>query len=120
MRTSRRLLRLLDRLFNIRPVEWPRLLLLYLMYLIVLIGLTWGETFLEAAFYGQVGVRLLPWFFVIRAILTVPSVAVYTAFADRVANDKLLMVILGISLSFIAFGLLLLIGGQTAIAYSVL
>lgn len=120
MRNSRRLLRLLDRLFNIRPAEWPRLMLLYLMYLVVLIGLTWGETFLEAAFYDQVGVRLLPWFFVIRAILTVPAVAVYTAFADRVANDKLLMIILGVSISSIAFGLMLLTWGQAAIAYSVL
>src|SRR3712207_1116953 len=120
MRFSRRALRLLDRLFNIRPAEWPRFLLLYLMYLVVLIGLTWGETFLEAAFYDQVGVSLLPWFFVIRAVLTVPAVAIYTAFADRVPNNKLLLVILGISLSSIAFGLMLLTWGVASVAYAVL
>ena len=85
--------RFLNKLFNIRSEEWPRLLLLYAMLLAVTVGAVWGETTIAAAFLEQVGVRGLPWFFMIRAIISVPAVAVYTAFADRIASRKLLIAI---------------------------
>jgi hypothetical protein len=39
----------LGRLLNIRSEEWPRLLFLYGMALVALIGIGWGETIVVAA-----------------------------------------------------------------------
>ncbi len=110
----------LSKLFNIRSEEWPRLLLLYAMLLAVTLGAVWGETIVAAAFLEQVGVRGLPWFFMVRAILSIPAVAIYTAFADRIASRKLLIAILLIGGAGIFAGLGLLNLGITFIAYPLL
>jgi HEAT repeat protein len=114
------MLRFLDKLFNIRAEEWPRLLLLYLMLFAVTLGAVWGETIVAAAFLEQVGLRALPWFFMVRALLSVPAVALYTAFADRVAHRKLLVAILGIGIAGIALGLALLNLGLHEVAFPLL
>lgn len=111
---------LLSKLFNIRTHEWPRLLFLYAMFLAVNMGLVWGETILEASFILQVGMDALPVFYVVRSVLSVLAVAVYTAFADRVSNDKLLIIILGLSVLGSALGLVLLGGGMAKLAYPLL
>ncbi len=112
--------RFLSKLFNVRSEEWPRLLLLYAMLLALTLGAVWGETIVAAAFLEQVGLRGLPWFFMIRAVLSVPAVALYTAFADRVASHKLLIAILLIGGLGILIGLGLLNAGLTRIAYPLL
>jgi len=110
----------LNKLFNIRSEEWPRLLLLYAMLLAVTLGAVWGETIVAAAFLEQVGVRGLPWFFMVRALLSIPAVAIYTAFADRMASRKLLIAILLIGGAGILVGLGLLNLGIATIAYPLL
>ncbi len=114
------MMQFLNKLFNIRLEEWPRLLLLYTMLLAVTLGAVWGETIVAAAFLEQVGVKGLPWFFMIRAILSIPAVAIYTAFADRVASRKLLIAILAIGGVGILVGLGLLKLGIAYIAYPLL
>ena len=109
-----------NKLFNIRSEEWPRLLLLYAMLLAVTLGAVWGETIVAAAFLEQVGVKGLPWFFMVRAILSIPAVAIYTAFADRIASHKLLISILLIGGTGIIIGFGLLNMGFTRIAYPLL
>ena len=110
----------LNKLFNIRSEEWPRLLLLYAMLLALTLGAVWGETIVAAAFLEQVGLKGLPWFFMVRAILSIPAVAVYTAFAGRIASRKLLIAILLIGSAGILVGLGLLNIGITYIAYPLL
>ena len=44
------------RLLNVRSNEWPRLLILYIMALVALTGINWGEAIVQAAF-------LQPWAF---------------------------------------------------------
>jgi CRP-like cAMP-binding protein/ATP/ADP translocase/HEAT repeat protein len=112
--------RVLSRLVNIQANEWPRLLLLYLMFFIVIAGCTWAETITEAAFLSLVGVELLPWFFIVRALVAIPAVLLYSAFADRVANRNLLVVMLLASAATVALGLTLLRLGLTALAYPLL
>jgi HEAT repeat protein len=114
------MVRFLNRLFNIRTHEWPRFLFLYTMLFVVVIGLTWGATILEAAFLQELGVEALPWFFMAKALISVPAVAVYTAFADRVSNAKLLIAILVVSVLGVGAGLGLLNGGLTKLAYPLL
>lgn len=109
--------RLISKLFNIRPAEWSRFLLLYLMLFLFVMGLVWGSLILEATFLKQVGLKDLPWFFIVRALISIPIVALYTVFADRVANDKLLIAILLTAGLVIVAGLVLLSLGQSRLAY---
>lgn len=90
------IVRLLSKLFNIRISEWPRVLLICLILFLVATGSMWGYTIIEAAFLQYAGINYLPWVFVVNAILSIIAMAIYAPFTDRVANDKLLIAILGI------------------------
>ena len=120
MNPSLTMTRLFSKLFNIRPGEWPRLLYLYGIFFVYITGATWGETIVEAAFLQQVGVEYLPWVFVVVALVSVPTTAIYTAFADRIANHKVAIGILGLGLLGLAAGQLLLAQGLDTIAYPLL
>ena len=74
--------RLLSKLFNIRPAEWPRLLLLYLMIFVVNVGSVWGEAIIVAAFLQQVGVEAIPHTIIVISLISIPAMAAYTAAAD--------------------------------------
>jgi CRP/FNR family transcriptional regulator, cyclic AMP receptor protein len=112
--------RSLGKLLNIRLEEWPRFSLLYLMGFIFVIGIIWGEATLEAAFLEQVGVERLALFFVIKAVVSIPAFALYTIFADRVSNSRLMIGIALVGSTIIAIGLLLLSRGLVRIAYPLL
>jgi HEAT repeat protein len=112
--------RFFSKLFNIRPAEWPHLLFLYLIFFLYITGATWGETIVEAAFLQQVGVSFLPWVFVAIALLSVPTTAIYTAFADRISNNTLAIAILIMGVTGIGVGRLLLAWDLDHWAYPVL
>ncbi|MBN1936928.1 MAG: hypothetical protein JW934_19865, partial [Anaerolineae bacterium] len=112
--------RLLTRLFNVRPEEWPRLGILYLTNLIVLIGIYWGDEIIEAGFLRQVGVQYLPQVMMLSALCSVLAITIYTAFADQVANDRLLIAVLGVGAAGVVIGIALWGLHLTAIAYGLL
>jgi HEAT repeat protein len=114
------IIRFFSKLFNIRYYEWPRLLLIYLILFIIVASSTWGKTIVEAAFLQHVGVQFLPWVFIVNAIFSIVAIAVYTAFADRVANDKLLIVVLIVCEASVIVGLMTLNWGLVAVAYPLL
>ena len=70
------------RLFNVRADEWPRLLLLYLMALVALTGINWGETIVIAAFLQQIGVNFLP-----LAIIASAALSIVTAPSPRLISN---------------------------------
>lgn len=109
-----------SKLLNVRSDEWPRLLLLYVMNFVVLVGLYWGDVIVEAAFLRQVGVEFLPLAIMGNAICSVIAIIFYTAFADRVANNKLLIAILGIGIVGIVISLVFLGWGLVVVAYPLL
>ncbi len=111
------MLGLISRLFNIRPHEWPRLLWLYGMGMVFLIGLTWGETTADALFLKRVGVDFLPILFVIEALVTVFALAFFSAFADRIPNDRLLIGVLVTGALAVGVTRLLVAADQTSLAY---
>lgn len=111
---------MLGKLLNIRTQEWPRLLYLYVMFLLFMTGTFWAAVILEAAFLEQLGVEALPSFFIIKAAWSLLAILVYSAFADRIRNDKLLIGILLVSIVAISIGLSLLISEQYWIAYPLL
>jgi HEAT repeat protein len=114
------MIRLLSKLLDIRSNEWPRASLLYAIIFLATTGIIWGETIVSASFLNQIGVDFLPWFFVAKALISLPATMAYAAFADRVPNDWLLMAILGVAIAGIVVGLLLLGWGLTAVGYPLL
>lgn len=112
--------RFFSKLLNIRSHEWPRFLLLYSVLFLIFAGLIWGGTIVEASFLQQVGIDALPIFFIVKALVSIPAVAVYFAFADRVANNKLLIAIMLISIGVIGIGLLLIGRGLITVAFPLL
>jgi CRP/FNR family cyclic AMP-dependent transcriptional regulator len=110
----------LNKLFHIRPNEWPRFLLIYVILFLIVTGSAWGKTIVEAAFLDLVGVQFLPWVFVVNGIASIVAIAVYTAFADRISNDKLMVAILAISTAAIVVGIVALERDLVALAYPLL
>jgi CRP-like cAMP-binding protein/HEAT repeat protein len=110
----------LGRLLNIRPGEWPRLLMLYAMALIALVGINWGEAIVQAAFLQRVGVQYLPWVFIGSAACSIVGISIYSAFADRVPDGPLLIGVIGLSALAVVVGLLLLGVRRYIAAYSLL
>ena len=110
----------LGRLFNVRSGEWSRLLLLYTMSLVAVTGCTWGDAIVLGAFLQHVGVQYLPWVFISCAACSIGVMFIYTAFADRVSNTRLLIAILAISGTGILLGLAALAGGLVGPAYLLL
>lgn len=98
------MLQLFSYLFDIRRGEWPRLLVLYIMGLIFLTGITWGETIAEAAFLELVGVGVLPYTFIADAVIAIIAVAAYTLFVDRISHAQLLIGIMLISAVLVVVG----------------
>ncbi len=115
-----RLAHSLARLFNLRAGEGQRLLILYTMSLTVLTGMTWADAIVQAAFLQRVGVQYLPWVFISCAVFSFGAMFVYSAFADRVSNTRLLIGLLTISGVGILLGLAALAAGQVGVGYLVL
>ena len=110
----------ISKLFNIRPGEWKRLSLLYTMDLFVLTGLTWCDYIVEASFLQKVGVRYLPWVFISCATCSIIALFIYTAFADRMSNTRLLLYILAISGVGMVLGVLVVGAGYAVPGYLLL
>ncbi|MCA9971206.1 MAG: hypothetical protein KC425_13365, partial [Anaerolineales bacterium] len=98
----------LSRQLNIRPDEWPRVTLLYVLSFTYVVGIIWATIALHAAFLEQVGAEYLPLFFVVKALLSMPAVALYTAVADRWSPERLFILIFLSSVAAFALGLGLL------------
>ena len=115
-----RIANFLGKLFNVRSGEWNRLLLLYSMSLVTLTGCTWADAIVQGAFLQRVGVQYLPWVIISSAACSIVALFIYSAFADRVSNTRLLIAILAISGVGILLGLAALALGLVGPAYLLL
>ena len=104
------------KLFNISSKEWPRVLILFLMLFMTQIGAIWGRTTAYAAFIHQ-ELEILPWVIGLSAVLSIPSTILYSAFADRINNQRLLLVLYVIITVGIGAGLFLLKQGYLIIGF---
>jgi HEAT repeat protein len=109
-------------LLNVRPGERRRLLVLYLMLFTFSNGITWGGSIAEAAFMNLpgLGVPALPLIIIADAVVSVLAIIIYTAFVDRIPNDKLLVgLLVGFAVT-IAAGRILIDIQQPVAAYILL
>src|SRR5688500_7731733 len=111
------MLEVLGRVLNVRPHEWGRFLIFSGLIFLFLLGLTWAQLVIPAAFVEQVGVALLPYLFIGDAIAVIIIMMVYSAFADRLSHDKLMVGMLVISVIGIAIGRGMLALGLVRVAY---
>ncbi|MBN1993217.1 MAG: HEAT repeat domain-containing protein [Anaerolineae bacterium] len=110
--------RFFDRLFNIRPGEWPLVSLLFLIATLSSVGFVWGTTITYAGFLSEKnGLETLPWIISLVAILSIVASAAYAPFVDRLADDKLHNLIFVIEVGGIILGLLMLRLNLPAVAY---
>jgi len=110
-------LRFLGNVLNIKPEEERRLLLLSVVVFLFILGITWAQIVIPAAFVAQVGVALLPYVFIGDAIAIIVTMMLYSAFVDRFPHTRVLVGIVVIGLVGIAFGHLLLDFGYTRIGF---
>jgi len=110
----------LGRLLNVRPGEWRRLLMLYAMELVVLVGLTWADNVVLGAFLQRVGVRYLPLVIVASAAASVAALFIYSVFADLVSHTRLLIGLLVVSGIGMLVGLAVLAAGLVGPGYLLL
>ncbi len=99
----------LNKLFNIRSSEWTRLLLLALVLVVSNIGTNWGTTVAYAAFLKQSGLKAgmetLIWVLFLSSLLSIPALSLYTAFVDRIDNNRLFVYIIAAGAVIILAGM---------------
>ncbi|HET9224041.1 MAG TPA: Npt1/Npt2 family nucleotide transporter, partial [Roseiflexaceae bacterium] len=113
------MLRLLNKIFNIRSPEWPRVLLLCLMHFLINGGVIWSLIITDAAFLRYVGLEYLPWALVASPLVSIVAISLYTAFADRVSDTTLLIAILLIAALGFGSGIVLFTLGYDTAAYAI-
>lgn len=112
--------RWLSKLFNIYPHEWRRVLLLFIIVALPNFGILWGTNIAYTAIIKLVGMEALPQVMMVGAVLSIVTLAIYMAFVDRIADDRLFLSIFVLGAIGIFIGLLLLWLGYSQIAYPLL
>ncbi|CAG0931853.1 Cyclic AMP receptor protein [Thermoflexales bacterium] len=94
------MLQRLARVFSIPAGEERRTFLLFLMYLLFFIGLRWGDSAGRTLFQLSWG-ELLSIIFLISAPLALIIGLTYSYFASRLSNERLLVTILGLLITWL-------------------
>jgi hypothetical protein len=99
---------LFGRILNVRPGEWRRIFFLGAIIFTFILGITWAQIVIPAAFLEQVGVELLPYIFIGDAIAVIITMMIYSAFADRYSHDWVMIGLISIGVTAILVGRVLL------------
>jgi HEAT repeat protein len=108
---------LLSRAFNIRPEEWRRLSLLSLIIFLLIVAITWAGIIIPVAIAVVIGTQYLPYLFIGDAILAFIGTAVYSAYVDRVNNNRIFIILASLTVLGVVAGLILLQLDYTRLAY---
>ncbi len=111
----------MTRFFSIQPGERRKTLLLYGLHFVFWLGLRWGDTASYTLFLSDRGAEGLSLMFVGNAALAFIIGLVYNSFADRVSNERLLLILIGLTLLWLMSVQVLLLhdvyGGPGSIVY---
>ncbi len=89
---------ILSRLFFLQPGEETKTLLLYVLHFLFWLGLRWGDNASYTLFIDDRTAGGLSTMFIYSALLALAVGLIYNSIADRVSNEKLLVVILGLTI----------------------
>src|SRR5581483_8959295 len=84
------------RALEVRPWEWRRLVPTCLLFGTLTWGQALGGTALQALFFFGSGVENLPLVFVLSAVLTVPTTALYAVALERLGIDRMFWLLLAV------------------------
>jgi len=104
--------RILTRLLPIQPAEQGKTLLLYGLHFVFWLGLRWGGTASYTLFLDNVGAAGLSLIFVGNAVLAFIIGLIYNSFADRISNERLLLILVGLTILWLVSVYLLLNRGS--------
>ena len=85
------LLGTLGKLFPVQRHEWPKALMLLSVAVLVGVGGTVSSTASEAMFLVNVGVEYLPYVLLANPVLALVVSTIYSAYADRIPDDRLMI-----------------------------
>src|SRR5919108_5564910 len=88
---SRFLLRILAKLFPVQPHEWPKALLLFSAASLWGLSASISRAASEGLFLSHLGVAYLPTLLLANPLLVLVLSLVYSAYADRLARDRLMI-----------------------------
>lgn len=108
---------LLSRAFNIRPEEWRRLSLLSLIIFLLIVAVTWAGIIVPVAIAVVIGTQFLPYLFIGDALLAFIATAIYSAYIDRISNNRIFIFLALVTVAGIIAGLALLALDYTRVAY---
>lgn len=81
----------LNKAFNIHEGEHGRVFLSWLIFLLIMTGIVIGRNARDSIFLKDVGVKFLPYMFVLNAVFVVLVSTIYTAFVDKMDRTKFLV-----------------------------
>ncbi len=96
-------LNFLERVFNIKDLEWPRVFVAWFLRFFYRLGFVIGWTLIVALFVTRFGIAALPYLFVINGLFTILGTFFYSSFLDRFSKEMVLTVtafVAGILLTF--------------------
>src|SRR5215475_3137453 len=81
----------LEKCFPVQRHEWPKALMLLSVATLIGVGANVSRVASEAMFLIHFGVEYLPYVLLANPLLALVTSTVYTAYADRIPDDRLMM-----------------------------
>lgn len=98
---------LLNKIFNVRGNEWPKIGIAWLVTLLYRIGFVIGWTVLVALFVTNYGIASLPYLFVINAAFSIIGSLIYSTFLDKISKEMLMVITIFITCAVLFAGFFL-------------
>ncbi|NHZ86109.1 MAG: hypothetical protein GWP19_09535, partial [Planctomycetia bacterium] len=95
---------LLNKIFNVRGNEWPKISIAWLVTLLYRIGFVIGWTLLIVFFVTNYGIASLPYLFVINAVFSIIGSLIYSTFLDEISKELLIVITIFITCAILFAG----------------
>jgi CRP-like cAMP-binding protein/HEAT repeat protein len=99
------------RLFALRPGEAKKTTLLYGMHFIFYLGLRWGDNASLTLFLSGWDATAQSYVFLLQAALGLVTGLLYTSFASRISNERMLLILVGGTIAWLVSVQALLLSG---------
>src|SRR5262245_56032028 len=101
----------LEKFFPVQRHEWPKTLMLLSVAILIGVGSSVSRAASEAMFLIHFGVDYLPYVLLANPILVLVTSTIYTAYANRIPDDRLMIYTSLLPVPLIVLMRLLIVGG---------
>ncbi|MBD3330297.1 hypothetical protein GF354_02075 [Candidatus Peregrinibacteria bacterium] len=85
------LLSVVNRIFNVHPGEWPKILASWSIKFLYRAAFVTGWTVIVALFVSKYGISKLPFLFILNGFFTILGTILYSSILDRIQTKKLMI-----------------------------